>query len=737
MPFWTSIKELRKDYIVIKKRPWVRNLFLALVFLSLCCVGGGYYYVFHYTKDLRDINGQPLDLAKPEKSTVKLTSYVYASNGQIIGRFFEQIRDPLKLEEVPQQLQNAMIAAEDKRFYSDYYLLHPGIDPIAIVRAAFGNGLRKLNIKYFKNSGASGIVQQYARLLYADDVPEFRTREQTLRRKIKEARIAIQLVKRYPREEILEGFLNMIYFGHGVNGLAEASQRYFNKDIRKEALLLREIAILVSLNKSPALYCPIFHRPNEFALGKEKYDKELAKEIIRITTARDRYNWVLGRMFDDGYITQGDYESSLFKKDDPYETELLRLKPLKDPRYGYGNRLVKEFMMNQGYDENELSYYGGLRIHTTFDPEIQKIASEEFEKQLKSINQEKLPDDRVNGAYIVIEVKTGRILALSGGNDFNETQYNRVLASRSPGSGFKPFTYAAAMEYFHKDFFDKICNCPFSMRGSGPGKVWAPKNFREDNPVPYGYIDFATGLIRSVNLATLNQARSMDIKLVVLLANTMGVWGNPGIVRDSKGDIWFRKPGYEIRGGLVPLLPTAIGASDVNLLELANAYTVFFRNGMYMRPTLIETVGDTNEEKVLKVEASYQERVLSEDTSTKMLALMRAVTKIGTAKISMRNIEQQVACKTGTSDGPRDVSIWCGTPDMVIGIRFGIDDYRVIELPDYMRRVSGNASMQVSGGWTAGPLMRRIIDRIYEKRQKTDFSPEVESELQRILDRLN
>ena len=112
---------------------------------------------------------------------------------------------------------------------------------------------------------------------------------------------------------------------------------------------------------------------------------------------------------------------------------------------------------------------------------------------------------------------------------------------------------------------------------------------------------------------------------------------------------------------------------------------------------------------------------------------MRAVTKIGTAKISMRDIKQQVACKTGTSDGPRDVSMWCGTPELFVAVRFGLDNYGVIELPEYMRKKSGVADMQVSGGWVVGPLVRKIIDRIYAQRQKVEFSPEVEAELQRLL----
>ena len=740
-------KQFKTDYwvFIIKRRPWLKKILIGLFLMPILIVGMTYYYIFRYIGDLKDSQGQKIDFEKTGRSNFKRSSYIYTNNGEMTGRFYEEIRDPVRLGDIPKSVRNGFVAAEDKRFYGSPYL-HPGVDPIAIVRAAIGNGLRKINIRYFKNSGASGIPQQYARLIYADELPEFRNRERTLSRKIKEARIAIQIVKHYSRDKILQDFLNMIYFGHGVNGVAEATQRYFGKDIRQDKLNFREVAILVSLNKSPSLYCPIIHKPVEPKLEgvkdpvratklKEDYNNSLAREIIRLKNARDRYNWVLGRMLDDGYINQKDYNEAFFKEKEPLELGFLTLKPLKNRTYGYGNRMVKELLMGQGYGDEDLTYRGGLRIYTTFDPEIQKIATEEFEKHLTLINTGKKSEDRLNGAFVIIEIKTGKVLALSGGNDFNETQYNRVLASRSPGSGFKPFTYAAAIEYFHKDFFDQICNCPFAMRG-GAGKTWAPQNFKEENPVPYGYINFSTGLIRSVNLATLNLARSIGMGPIIKLANSMGVWGNPGMVRDSNGDIWFKKPGYEIKDdGLVPLLPTAIGASDVNLLELANAYTVFFRNGIYVRPTLVTEVKSTyGDEVVYKPKPSSKKRVLSAETSNKMLALMRAVTKTGTAKISMRDIKQQIACKTGTSNGPRDVSMWCGTPEFVVAVRFGVDDYRVIKLPEYMRKVSRQNNTQVTGGWVAGPLVRKIIDRIYSERQKVEFYPAIEKELQKLLE---
>ncbi len=723
--------------IIVKRRKWLRNVFIIsfiLAIMGLMSLGATYYYMFHYTGDLTDDMGRPIDLKKPESHlNFKRASYIYDSKGHIIGRFYDQIRDPLRLKEVPDILQKAFIAAEDQRFYS-----HPGIDMLAVTRAAIGNGAREfLGITWWPSSGASGLGQQFVRSIYAEEVSEFKTRERSISRKIKEARIAIQLVKRYPREKILEDFLNTIYFGHGVNGLAEASQRYFNKDIRRDKLNFREIAILVSLNKSPLLYCPIFHKPDEASFAdKKEYERALAKEIVRTARARERYNWVLGRMRDENFITENDYEAYAFKKDEPLELEFLKLKPLKDRTFGYGNRLVKEYLISQGFGEDDLSYYGGLRIQTAIDTDIQKIVSEEFEKHLALLNKEQDPDNKINGAFVVMEVATGNILALSGGNNFDETQYNRVFAPRSPGSAAKLFTFAGAIEYHGKDLFSQVCNCSFSMKGGRPGERWAPKNFKEKNAVPMGQIDLARAWYRSVNLATLNLAREINMVDVLKSANAMGVWGNTGIVRDPKGNIWFQRPGYKVGAGLQPTLPTAIGASEVNLIEMANAFITFFRGGVYATPSLVKEVRDSYGESVIyKAKPPVEIRAFSKDTADKIIGMMRAVTKIGTAKISMRNIEQQVACKTGTSDGPRDVSIWCGSPELFIAIRFGHDNYEIIKAPEYMKIMSGDSDQSISGGWIAGPLARKIIDRIYANRAKKEFSADVEAQLNRILEK--
>lgn len=725
-----------RKYTVKRRRPWIRNILLLFLSLLIIGFGSGYYYIFRYTGDITNDAGQPIDLSKINRSDFKKSSTIYASNGEITGRLFEEVRSPVRSHEIPELVKFGFIAAEDKRFNPDRpnkYLIdrvcdpfYVGVDPCAVVRAAIGQVMRIRN-----TSGASGIPSQISRLNFGDEVEAFRIREHSFLRKIKEAKIAIQLVKRSSKDEMMENFLNLIYFGRGVNGVAEAAQRYFGKDIRKDQLTLQEISILVSMNKSPSIYSPVFNNPDP---SDEDYKSKRDKEVIRMALARDRYNWVLWRMMEDGYISKEEHDGSLFKENEDLDVKLVELRPLKNPTFGYGNRIVKEFLLSQGRTEKELSNTAGLRIYTTIDSKIQKLATEEFEKHLGLLNTEKALDDKIDGAFIIIEVKTGNILALSGGHNFEETQYNRIFATRSPGSGFKPLVYAAALEQ-GKDYFDKFCNCPFTMKGAN-GKPWSPKNFQDKNPQPTGYIDLARGVIWSLNLETLNLARAIGMESVIKTANNLGIRGNPGIVSDSDGKIWFRKPGHQIRGGLDTGLPTAIGSSGVNLIELANAYSVFFRKGKYVHPTLIKEVQGMYGDSVFKAEIPEEKQVLSEESAEKMLGLMRVVAKIGTSKISMRNIEQQVACKTGTSNGPKDVSIWCGTPDLFIGIRLGHDDYsKNIELPEYMKKVSGDSEMLPTGGWIVGPLARKIIDRIYVDRPKVEFSENVEVYKQILLDR--
>src|SRR3989344_6156457 len=360
---------LRTDYwiVIVKRRSWPKWIFLALFLFLLTGLGSGYlgyWYMFKYDGCffnlgcLTDDNGQPLDLEKLARAEFKKASYVYANNGEETGKYFDEIRDPVRLDEIPKLVQDAFIAAEDKRFYQ-----HSGVDIYAIISAFVGNTTHRLGWKFWTRSGgASTLTQQLTRLVFADEVTDFKTRAYTISRKFKEARLAIRIERRYSKKEILETYLNFIWLGHGANGIAAGVNRYLGKDIRKEKFTILEAALLASLNKNPDLYDPVSREPAEPKINpdtppevaaqlREEYKTKLKKEGARQAKVKDRINFVLEQMRNLGAISQKEYEDDRFQKDEDQNIELARLRSWKNPSYGYSNRMVKELLMSQGHSD--------------------------------------------------------------------------------------------------------------------------------------------------------------------------------------------------------------------------------------------------------------------------------------------------------------------------------------------------------------------------------------------------
>lgn len=752
--FWKKLFEKRvSGYKVkfVKKRPilkWTRRGFLlAIPLYAIWCW-------YHYGK-LTDDQDQPLDFEKLRNNDFYKASYVYDINGHPIGRFFYEARDYIKLNEIPKLVQQAFIAAEDQRFYS--WLNYFGVDPLAILRAGIYNTTYKYT-GYGTRSGASGIHQQEVRQLFGENVADFKNRVQTFPRKIREARVAVTLNSRYTKDEVLEGFLNLPYFGYGANGVVEAWQVYFNKNLRRDPVTIREVAIIAALNKSPEKFSPIYHPPQKLIIAPDadektrtrlenEYKAADAVEIVRIARARERNNYVIERMYKEGFISFEDFEREKFKKGESLNLDIIHFTPISKKHFVYANRMIKEFLIFNGIDDEEITKYAGLKIYSTIDSSMQQILTEEVNKQLAEFNRELPINDQIEGSFIVVDVKTGEIRAISGGHeDISQMQYNRVLARRSPGSAIKPFVYATALEE-GRTFDDFIKNSPLRMIGA-KGKIWAPQNFREEHPVPIGLIPLPIGFIRSVNLPTIQMILNIEggVEKFIKLAHSCGIWANRNVLKDSDGIVWFKylssleeHSSNDLDEGLVPKLPTVIGASGVSLVELAAGYGVFARNGKYIRPTLIKEVEDLEGQIWLKPNKPEEKRVITEKTAKMITIMGRAVTKFGTLKISMRGIEQQIAGKTGTSntpglniydqpsEGPADAMVASWNPEYVILIRFGHDKLRSIEVPQYMKRVSGRADMQVSGGWLVGPVVRKAWDRIYAKKVKVPFSNDIEA----------
>jgi len=638
-------------------------MFCVIVVLAIAAGGVFFLYVYLKTSDLPNVK---------KLSDLKLnrSSYIYSKDEKIAGRFFYENRDPVKFKDIPPLVKNAVLATEDERFFYSFY--HFGIDPISIVRAFVHNTLARRTV-----SGASTVTQQLTRLLYEDEVPEFKNREMGYKRKWKEARLAVQLEKHYSKEEIFETYVNYVYLGHGRFGVVEASRYYFGKELKD--LIVPEAAVLAALIKSPARFSPI---------NQEK-------------AAVERRNRVLMLMAENKFITKEEYER--------FKLEAINLNISKtEPSFDYAKDFARRTLLEKGYNRDQIWHNGGLKVKTTIDSRIQKTVTEVLKEHLAKLNSDwKNDKEKLEGAVVVIENFSGKIVAVVGGHDFAETKYNRAVqqsAIRQPGSAFKIFTYATALKEGWS-FYDKICDCPIHLPGkiSFHGKVlkwWSPKNFREkSHPDFMGFIDLWRGLVLSRNVATIFLASRIGIKDVIATAHEMG-----------------------IKSKLDPYLPTAIGASSVGLLELTAAFSVFPNQGSYYEPVIVYEIADS-EGKILYQKEPAAKNVLSPEVAEDMTALMRAVTEIGTAKLTFKGIEQKVAGKTGTTNESRDVLFFGFTPGArgyTVGVRLGYDTPKSI-------------GARQTGGLLAAPICRRIIEEIYKDKPKEIFSTSVEEKVQKLI----
>lgn len=409
------------------------------------------------------------------------STFVYYSGGKTkVGRFAEQNRESIPLADIPQSMQNAAIAAEDRTFYTN-----SGIDPKGILRAAFSNAQGNAT------QGASTITQQYVKILYL-------TQERTLSRKVKEAFLSLKVQQEESKEAILEGYLNTIYFGRGAYGVQAASNAYFGKPAKR--LTVPESAMLAAVLNSPS-----YLSPDRGAAGRD--------DLI------ERYDYVLR-----GMVSMGNLDAS---EADRYYGKLPRLaKPKTNNQYG-GQRgfmltMVKKELLRLGFDETEIDS-GGLRVETTFTRKAMKAAEEgvlaERPEGLKKLHV----------ATASVDVQSGALIGFYAGQDYLDSQLNWAQLGASPGSSFKPFALAAGLKegFSLKDTFDG--NAPFELP-DGSGEVG---NQGEGQGESYGSaIDLITATENSVNTAYVDLTTSMEDgpRKVVKMANDLGVPKNaPGL----------------------------------------------------------------------------------------------------------------------------------------------------------------------------------------------------------------
>lgn len=528
---------------------------------------------------------------------------VFDSKGQLLAKLFEENRIVVSIQNVSPYMAQAIIANEDSRFYD-----HMGIDPIGILRAVVVN-LRAGGLV----EGGSTLTQQLAKNM-------FLTQERTFTRKIKEFFLAIIIERKFSKQEILQAYLNQVYFGEGAYGVETGAQVYFGKHASE--LTLAESALLAGLPRGPSLYSPYADRK----------------------AALERRGTVLDGMVKQGYITQ--------EQGDKAQKEPISLSGKKKRAVQasyFLDYIAKELV--EHYGANRV-YKGGLKVYTTIDSKVQQGAEGVL--------------GEYQGAVLALDPRNGYIRAMVGGRNYEESQINRVLAEvRQPGSAFKPFVYATAINQ-GLTANGMIIDQPINIGG------YAPQNYDKKYRGP---ITLKKGLRWSVNIAAVKLGQQVGMSNVIDLAKNMGM--TTLVPNDNN-------------------LATALGGltQGVNLFELSTAYTAFANGGIMSKPVAILKVVDENDQ-LLEESHLVQQSVLRADVAYIVTNMMQGVLEDGTG--TPANIGRAAAGKTGTTDGYETAWFMGYTPELLVGIYVGNDN----------RTSVGISGTQVAGMW--GTMMSKIV----------------------------
>jgi penicillin-binding protein 1A len=571
-----------------------------LLLMGLLAMGGvfalaivGYSVVQHFSKGLPDVGR--LKGYEPSQTT-----RIYASGGELIATLFKENRTYSKIEDIAPAMTDAIVAVEDSRFRS-----HIGVDFRGVARAAVYDLQNK-----GAHQGASTITMQLARNLFLNPTRSFE-------RKIREVLLSLEIEKKFTKDEILELYLNQIYYGSGAYGIASASQLYFDK--KPKDLTIAEASLLAGLPQAPSEFSP----------------------FVDEGAAKHRQVLVLGRMRDTNAISMAEYRQAIqetrgfkFHKKRDVSYELLKLPYFTT----YALRQLAE-----RYTE-ELLYRGGLTIHTTVNAKLQKQC-EQILAEMIAVDGKKLGAD--TGAIVLIENKTGYIRALVGGTGWSdESQFNRAWqARRQPGSTFKPVLYAAAVE---KGWTPQsmIEDSPLTIN-IGADEIWKPKN----SDLAYmGKITLSEALKYSRNVAAVRLGQIVGIDSVIKLAYKMGVTEK-----------------------LAPHPSLALGSVEVSPLEMAAVYTIFPNEGIGVDVVSIKRVVDARQEAVEEHTFANKRDVIGPKTAHALVEMMKGVVDDGTAKNAILK-DHDVAGKTGTTDSFRDAWFIGFTAEFTAAVWVGRDD---------------------------------------------------------------
>lgn len=604
-------------------------------FLICCGIWGiifglGFGVIYSLNKTLPSISR--LKEYKPP-----IPAVILDRDGNVIYEFQGQRRKPVELTEVPEYLKKAIILKEDKRFYK-----HWGIDIFGVARAFLTN-LRAGRVI----QGASTITQQLARNL-------FLSMERTWIRKLKEAILAVKIERVFSKDEILEMYLTNIYFGQGAYGVEAAAEKYFGKHVKD--LTLPECALLASLPRAPSSYNPFVNPVKAVEMRAKVLDLLAEKGIIARNIAEYAKNAPLG-----------------LKK--------------KKKTTGIGPYFVEEVkkILIREYGE-EFLYTSGAKIYTTLSSRLQKIAESVVKRELKRlkkfymVREEK--GEPLQCALLCMNPRTGEILAMVGGRDFRESMFNRATqALRQPGSAFKPFVWAVALQNGYTPG-TMVLDAPIVVDAGDT--IYSPMNYDRRF---LGRITLRDALAYSRNLVSVRLIMKFSPEKVVDLAENMG-----------------------IEHKLLPVISLALGSNCVTLLDMVTAYCAFANGGYRVKPIYILKIVDRNGNIIYKSEP-VRDRVLTPQVAFLMQSMMQSVVKYGTARsIRRKGFLRPCAGKTGTTDDYTDAWFIGFTPYYVCGVWVGFDKPKTI-------------GRGATGGRFAAPIWAEFMKRAEAGKPVKNFKP--------------
>ncbi|MBN1983282.1 MAG: PBP1A family penicillin-binding protein [Chitinivibrionales bacterium] len=652
-----------------KGKLWFYSI-VVIIFASFIAIGCVGRFLFHIYQTIPS----PKELSNIRPS---LVSKVYGFDNSLVHEFAIERRFWVPLEDIPKNLQNAVVAIEDRKFYK-----HWGIDTKRFIGAVIIDVVSRK-----KAQGASTLTQQLARNAYL-------TSSKTIIRKLREILTAVKIESYYTKEEVMELYLNMVYLGAGVYGMETAAQRYFNKSVKD--LTLNECAVLAGCIQLPERYRP------------DKPDN--------LTRTQSRRNTVLRSMQKMGFLSRTDAQA-VIKDTVPHNPQVA-----VSEKAPYFIEMVRKYM--EGKYGEEALYNGGLSIYTTLDLIAQDscdqavdyyldslqastnalfLDSTDAHKQLKisraaylekfdsiyAANKnlyKDLPDSSklriVQTSIVAVEAKTGAILVMAGGRNFKESKFNRATqALRQPGSSFKPFVYTVALSKGYTPA-TVVNDQPITLET--PEGLWRPENFEREF---YGPVTIREAVKRSINLVAIEVLMDVGVQEVITYA---------------------RKAGLEHNLNPVPSL--AIGSCEATNIELTSAYTVYPNLGGKAKTFFIEKVVDKNGRILEQHTPEFKYGITTPQVAYMMTSLMTSVVLGGTGStVYARGFNRPCAGKTGTTNNYTDAWFVGFTPQIACGVWTGVDEQR-------------SMGRMITGSKAAIPIWVKVMKALHRKLPVRGFA---------------